>query len=146
MAIWYILWPFGIHILWPFGIFYGNLVYFRYHVFSPDDFSQKQLFPKMGKTTFPQTTFTQKVVWGIVVWGKVVCWGTGVVPYFVAIGYILWTLGIFYGHWVYFKAIWCIFWLFGILFLFWYTAPRKIWQSSLIRDLFCFQKTPASCT
>jgi hypothetical protein len=41
MAIWYILWPFGIfydhlvyvmafwYILWPFGIFYGLLVYFR---------------------------------------------------------------------------------------------------------------------
>jgi hypothetical protein len=40
MAIWYILWPFGIfyghlvyfmavwYILWPFGIFYGHLVYF----------------------------------------------------------------------------------------------------------------------
>jgi hypothetical protein len=40
MAIWYILWPFGIfystlvyvtanwYILWPIGIFYGNLVYF----------------------------------------------------------------------------------------------------------------------
>jgi hypothetical protein len=41
MAIWYILWPFGIfyghlvyfmairYILWPFGIFYGHLVYFE---------------------------------------------------------------------------------------------------------------------
>jgi hypothetical protein len=40
MAVWYILWPFGIfydhleysmaiwYILWPFGIFYGHLVYF----------------------------------------------------------------------------------------------------------------------
>jgi hypothetical protein len=40
MAIWYILWPFGIfyghlvyfmaiwYILWPFGIFCGHLVYF----------------------------------------------------------------------------------------------------------------------
>jgi hypothetical protein len=34
MAIWYILWPFGIYfmaiwyILWPFGIFRGHLVYF----------------------------------------------------------------------------------------------------------------------
>jgi hypothetical protein len=28
MAIWSILWPFGLHILWPFGLFYGHLVYF----------------------------------------------------------------------------------------------------------------------
>jgi hypothetical protein len=43
MAVWYILWPFGIfcgrsvyfvavrYILWPFGIFYGYLVHF-FHV------------------------------------------------------------------------------------------------------------------
>jgi hypothetical protein len=48
MAIWYILWPFGIfyghlvyfmaiwYILWPFGIFYGHLVYFLviWYIFS----------------------------------------------------------------------------------------------------------------
>jgi hypothetical protein len=29
MAIWFILWPFGMHIfLWTFGTFYGYLVYF----------------------------------------------------------------------------------------------------------------------
>jgi hypothetical protein len=35
--------------------------------------------------------------------------------YFTAIGYILWTFGIFYGHLVYFMDIW-------------YVIPRKIWQ------------------
>jgi hypothetical protein len=28
MAIWSILWLFGIHFLWPFGTGYGYLVYF----------------------------------------------------------------------------------------------------------------------
>jgi hypothetical protein len=28
VAIWNILWPFGIHYIWFFGIFYGHLVYF----------------------------------------------------------------------------------------------------------------------
>jgi hypothetical protein len=36
--------------------------------------------------------------------------------YFMAIWYILWLYGIFYGHLVYFMAIWYILWLFGIFF------------------------------
>jgi hypothetical protein len=28
VAIWYIMWPFGILHMWPFGIFCGHLVYF----------------------------------------------------------------------------------------------------------------------
>jgi hypothetical protein len=39
--------------------------------------------------------------------------------YFTAILYILWAFGIFYGKLVQF-------------FLFWYIAPRKIWQPWLL--------------
>jgi hypothetical protein len=34
--------------------------------------------------------------------------------YFMAIWYILWPFGIFYGHLLYFMAIWYILWPFGI--------------------------------
>jgi hypothetical protein len=49
--------------------------------------------------------------------------------------YILWTLGLFYGHWIYFMAIWYILWPFGIFcvnvvlfYPFWYVEPIRIWQ------------------
>jgi hypothetical protein len=47
----------------------------------------------------------------------------------MAIRYILWQFGIFYGHFVYFMTIWYIF---GIYFFpVWYIAARKIWQPCL---------------
>jgi hypothetical protein len=46
----------------------------------------------------------------------------------MAIWYILWPFGIFYGHLVYFMAIWYILWPFGIFFQFLNVAPSKIWQ------------------
>jgi hypothetical protein len=53
----------------------------------------------------------------------------------MAIWYIFWPFGIFFGHLVYFVAIWYILWPFGIFYgylvyfsPFWYVLPRKIWQ------------------
>jgi hypothetical protein len=73
----------------------------------------------------------------------------------MAIWYILWPFGIFYGHLVYFMAIWYILWPFGIFYghlvylwpfgilchrlvhfpPFWYVVPRKIWQLWLTQDV-----------
>jgi hypothetical protein len=39
-----------------------------------------------------------------------------VLVYLMAIWYILWTFGIFYGHLVYFMDIWYILWAFGIFY------------------------------
>jgi hypothetical protein len=39
----------------------------------------------------------------------------------MAIWYILWPFGIFYGHLVYFMAIWYILWPFDNLVATWYT-------------------------
>jgi hypothetical protein len=44
----------------------------------------------------------------------------------MAIWYILWPFGIFYGHLVYFMAIWYILWSFGIFYghlVIWYIFP-----------------------
>jgi hypothetical protein len=46
----------------------------------------------------------------------------------MAVRYLLWPFGIFYGRLVFVMAIWYILWLFGIFFPFWYVVPRKIWQ------------------
>jgi hypothetical protein len=61
----------------------------------------------------------------------------------MAIWYILWQFGIFYGNLVYFMAIWYILWQFGIFMAIWYifsifgifftrfgtyVVARKIWQ------------------
>jgi hypothetical protein len=60
----------------------------------------------------------------------------GILVYFTAIWYILWTFGlfygilvyVFYGHLVYFVPIWDMLWHFGIFLPFWYVVPRKIWK------------------
>jgi hypothetical protein len=39
--------------------------------------------------------------------------------YFMVIWRILWSFGVFYGHWVYFMVIWCILWSFGIFYGHW---------------------------
>jgi hypothetical protein len=51
----------------------------------------------------------------------------GHLVYFMAIWYILWPLGIFYGHLVYFMAIWYILWPFGIFYGHW-VYFRVIWK------------------
>jgi hypothetical protein len=38
----------------------------------------------------------------------------------MAITYILWSFGLFCGHWVYFVVIWYILWPFGIFVIIWY--------------------------
>jgi hypothetical protein len=76
VAIWYILWPFGVfygiwYILWPFGVFYG--IWY--------------------------------ILWPIgilYVWPFGISYGHLV--YFMANWYILWPFSIFYGNLVYFMA------------------------------------------
>jgi hypothetical protein len=61
----------------------------------------------------------------------------------MALWYILWHFGIFYGTLVYFMALWYILWHFGIFFrhlvyfmalwytyfvVSWYIVPQKNWQ------------------
>jgi hypothetical protein len=100
MAIWY--------ILWPFGIFYGHLVYFM----------------AIWYILWSFGIFDSHFVYLMAIWyiKWPFCIFDGHLVYFC-------PFGIFYGHLVYFMAIWYILCPFGIFYIWsfgvmWCTFPR----------------------